>query len=98
MCGGHRLVRVRKLAFEQLSGGAFGYLVEKVHGLWALVIRQVLAAEGDDLVRGSLRLGLKNDECRDLFAIESVGNPYHSRRSHGGMRVEHVVDLSRVYV
>src|SRR4051794_26556553 len=49
-CRGHRLVNVRKLAFEQLTGRAFWDLVEKVHGLWTLVIGNVIAAKGHDVL------------------------------------------------
>ena len=99
--GGSRaqtLPRARLVAqheFLDLAGRGLGQRAEH-HRPRRLVMRHVLAAEGDDRRRPSaVAPGFKRDEGAGALAPCRVGPRDHRRLHHRRMAVEHLLDLER---
>src|SRR3954469_22252611 len=91
-------VRRPQLALEDLAGGVAGQGVEDVHRVGALVVREVLPAEGDEPRLGRLLPRLQRHDGLDGLAPGRVGHAddgdLHDRR----VLREHPLDLGRVHV
>jgi hypothetical protein len=65
---------------------------------WILVRRDSALGELAQLILGDLGTGLKRDRRPDLFAKLWVRDPDHRGLPHGGVLVEHFLDLARIHV
>src|SRR5215472_8138699 len=85
-------------ALEHLAGSAPRQVFDDVDRGRALVVRQAVAAEGDDVGGGELRARGRDDDGLDGLAPVLVGDADDHAVAHARAGVEHALDLGAVHV
>src|SRR4051794_16592804 len=86
------------LALEDLARRALGELVQEPDLARVLVVGPPLLDKAADLVHVGLGVGLEHDRGPPLLTHRLIGHRHHRRLRHGGMLLEHLLDLPPIHV
>ena len=82
-----------KFSLEKFSRWTFGNVLDQPDRLRTFVISKLGLAVIDQFVLARRHALPQDDERRDLFAIERIGNADSRCRSYGRMLIEYLVNL-----